>query len=364
MAGNIFGTIFKIVSFGESHGKCVGCVIDGCPAGLKILKEDIQIELDKRKPGKGKYSTTRKEKDEVEILSGIFNGYTTGAPICMLVWNKDVDSSKYEKLKDIPRPGHADYTARIKYGGYNDYRGGGRFSGRITISIVLAGAIAKKILKEKLNIEIFSYTKSIGSISSDFTPKKIDGLERDEATGCIDSEVLEAIHEELKSVKNSRDSLGGTIETVVKNIPVGLGDPFFDTIEGDISKIMFAIPAIKGFDFGSGFSGSKLKGSENNDPYIIKNDKIMTKTNNSGGVLGGITSGMPLIFRVAVKPTPSISKTQKSVDLSEFKEVELKIEGRHDSLIVPRAIPVIENAIAIVLLDHLLRAHKIQNILG
>jgi chorismate synthase len=363
MTGNIFGTIFKIVSFGESHGRCVGVVIDGCPAGLKIKRADIQKELDKRRPGKGNYSTTRKETDQVEILSGVFNNFTTGAPICLLVWNRDVDSSQYEKLKDVPRPGHADYTARTKYGGYNDYRGGGRFSGRITISLVLAGAIAKKILNKHLNIEILSYTKSIGTISSEFIPEDLRNIKRDEATGCIDTKIIDAIKTQVEEIRKLGDSLGGIIETIVKNIPVGLGEPFFDTMEGDISKIMFSIPAIKAIEFGSGFEGSKLRGSENNDPYGIQNNTIITKTNNSGGILGGITDGMPIDFRVAIKPTPSISKTQKSVDLSKSKEVNLKIEGRHDTLIVPRAIPVIENTIAIVLLDHLLRANKIPKVL-
>ena len=362
--GNMFGTVFKIVSFGESHGKCVGCVIDGCPAGLKISNNDIQVELNRRKPGKGSFSTTRDEQDKCEILSGVFNGYTTGAPVCLLVWNKDADSSPYEKFKNIPRPGHADYTAHEKFGGFNDYRGGGRFSGRITISIVLAGAIAKKILKEKLKIEIFSYSKSIGKIVSNLpTPIDFEKLNRDPKTGCIDSKIVDKVNEEVQNAKNTGDSIGGVIECIVKNVPVGLGDPLFDTMEGDISKMMYSIPAIKGVEFGSGFKGSTLKGSENNDSYIIINNQIQTKTNNSGGIIGGITNGMPIIFRVAVKPTPSISKPQKSVDLKEFKLVDLKIKGRHDSLIVPRAIPVIECAIAIVLLDHAIRSNLISKIL-
>ncbi|MHA1271710.1 MAG: chorismate synthase [Candidatus Helarchaeota archaeon] len=362
--GNIYGTIFKVVSFGESHGKCVGCVIDGCPAGLKISIEDIQKELDKRRPGKGGYSTTRNEKDKCEILSGIFNGYTTGAPICILVQNKDVDSSSYEAMKNTPRPGHADYTAYKKYSGFNDYRGGGRFSGRITISLVLAGAIAKKLLKEQLNIEIFSYTRAIGGITSSLNIESDNlNFDRDPLTGCIDKSILPKINELLQKVSDEGDSLGGVIECVVKNVPVGLGEPFFDTLEGDLSKMMYAIPAIKGVEFGSGFKGSTLKGSINNDEYIIKNGQIFTKTNNSGGIIGGISTGMPIIFRIAVKPTASIKKSQKTINLKTLKPVDLEIKGRHDILIVPRAIPVVECATAIILIDHALRSNHIPNVL-
>ncbi|MHA1249547.1 MAG: chorismate synthase [Candidatus Helarchaeota archaeon] len=363
-AGNIFGTAYKVVSFGESHGKCVGCVIDGCPAGLKISEEFIQNELNRRMPGKGDFSTTRSEKDKFEILSGVFNGMTTGAPICLLVWNRDVDSSSYEKMRFIPRPGHADFTAHKKYSGYNDYRGGGRFSGRITISIVLAGAIAKIILKEKLGIEIFAYTKTIDGIESNIPiPNDFNNIKRDPATGCIDPELTAKAHKILEDLKKDGDSTGGIVECIAKNVPTGLGEPFFDTIEGDVSKIMFAIPAIKGVEFGSGFKGSSMRGSENNDQFIVKENKILTETNNAGGILGGISTGMPIVLRVAVKPTPSIRKTQKSVDIKKMEPIEIQVKGRHDVLIVPRAIPVVECALAIVLLDHALRSNIIQNVL-
>ncbi len=339
MNGNSFGRVFRITSFGESHGKCVGVVVDGCLAGLKISEKEIQEELDRRRPGQSEITTSRVEKDKVEILSGIFNGKTTGAPICMLIWNKDVRSEEYEKIKDKLRPSHADFTAWVKYGGFNDYRGGGRFSGRITAGFVMAGAIAKKLLKRK-KIEVSTKIAEVGGITE-----------------------KEKWMEKIQEAKKEKDSIGVIIEATALNVPPGIGEPVFDTLEGDLAKAIFSIPGVKGIEFGSGFQGAKLKGSENNDEFVIKDGKIVTKTNNAGGILGGISTGMPIKLRVAIKPTSSIGKVQKTVNIREMKETELKIVGRHDPCIVPRAVPIIESMMAIVLVDHLLRANLIPSVL-
>jgi chorismate synthase len=360
---NTFGQIFKITSFGESHGECVGVIVDGCPAGLELKKEDIQKELDKRKPAQSKIVSQRKEKDEVVILSGVFKGFTTGAPICLLVWNKNVDSRPYEKIKDLLRPGHADFTAFEKYGGFNDWRGGGRFSGRITAGFVMAGAIAKKILSY-LKVEILAHTVQIGKIKVEKV--SLDQIRKNvykNPVRCANLKIAKKMMREIEKVKKEGDSLGGVIEAIALNVPVGLGEPVFDTLEGEISKAMFAIPAIKAIEFGAGFSITKLKGSQSNDQFIIKKGKIQTKTNNCGGILGGISNGMPIVFRVAVKPTPSISKPQKTVNIKKMKPQILKIEGKHDPCIVPRAVPVVENMLAVVLCDFTLRANLIPKII-
>jgi chorismate synthase len=360
---NSFGKIFCITGFGESHGRCIGVVVDGCPAGLQIDVKIIQEEVNKRKPGQSKISTTREEADKIALLSGVFKGYTTGAPICMLIWNKDVDSSKYEELKHKPRPSHADYTAYMRYGGFNDYRGGGRFSGRITASYVMAGAIAKQILKTR-DIKVVSFTRAIGNIKMHDT--NLDNiLQKTESNivRCPDPIIAKKMIENIVKVKKEGDSLGGIVECLVLNIPAGLGQPIFDTLEGDISKALFSIPAIKAIEFGEGIKATKRRGSENNDFFYLKNGKIVTETNNSGGINGGISNGMPIICRIFVKPTPSISKPQKTVDLMLTKETEIQIEGRHDPCIVPRIVPVAESMISIVLVDHLIRAGIIPQVL-
>jgi len=352
MPGNILGENFKIVSFGESHGKCVGVIIEGCPAGLRVDLKKIQKEVDKRKPGQSVLTTQRKEKDKVEILSGIFNGITTGAPICLIVFNKDVDSSKYEIIKETPRPGHSDLTAFFKYKGFNDWRGGGRFSGRITLSYVMAGAIAKEILK-KIKIEILAYTIQIGRIKAGkiINYKDIKANKEKTLVKCPDLKSAKRMENLILRMKKQGDSVGGIIECLVLNAPIGLGEPVFNSLESELSKAIFSIPAIKGIEFGAGFNAVKLKGSENNDQFFSRNGKIFTKTNNSGGILGGISNGMPIVFRVAVKPTPSIAKSQKTINLKTKKETFLRIEGRHDPCIVPRAVPVVESLSAIVLAD-------------
>ncbi|UCB42377.1 MAG: chorismate synthase [Dehalococcoidales bacterium] len=361
--GNSLGKLFTTTSFGESHGRCVGVVVDGCPAGLPLADEDIQREVDKRRPGTGASSTSRSEEDRVEILSGVYNGHTTGAPICMLVWNQDVDSSQYLKNQFLPRPGHADFTAFTKYGGFNDFRGGGRFSGRITAGFVMAGAIARKLLGLK-RIEVLAYTVEIGGIKAQ--PKQTDEIRENiegNALRCADPAAAEKMLEAIERARTEGDSLGGIIETVAFNIPAGLGEPVYDTLEGDLAKALFAIPAVKGVEFGSGFSVATKRGSENNDSFTIKNGDIVTLTNNTGGILGGISNGMPVVVRVAVKPTPSISKDQSTVDMDKMESATLSIEGRHDACIVPRAVPVVTAMMATTLCDFAIRAGIIPEVL-
>ena len=361
--GNSLGKQFTVTSFGESHGRCVGVIIDGCPAALPITEEDIQREVDKRKPGIDAVATTRAEADKVEILSGIFNGVTTGAPICLLIWNKDIDSSEYEKMRFLPRPGHADYTAFMKYGGFNDFRGGGRFSGRITATFVMAGAIAKKLLN-RLGIEVLAHTIQIGEIKAD--SKGVDEIKKNvdqNPLKCADPKAAEEMSRAIEKVKEDADSIGGIIEGIALNVPVGWGEPVFDTLDGDLAKALFAIPAVKGIEFGSGFSAARKRGSENNDPFTISNGKIETVTNNAGGILGGISNGMPLVVRVAVKPTSSIARTQETVDIKSMESVSLAVKGRHDVCIAPRAVVVVESMMAVTLCDFAMRARLIPEVI-
>ena len=360
---NSLGRLFTITSFGESHGRCVGIIIDGCPAGLLISDADIQREVNKRKPGASMAATTRVEEDKVEILSGIFNGRTTGTPICLLIWNKDVDSNEYEKIKFLPRPSHADYTAFMKYGGFNDFRGGGRFSGRITAAFVMAGAVAKKLLS-LLGVEVIAHTIEIGGIKA--KPIGLDEIRENVAQNplkCADLEAAEAMSRLIETVKAKGDSVGGIIEGIAVNVPVGLGEPVFDTLDGDLAKALFAIPAIKGVEFGSGFSVVEKRGSENNDPFTIRDGKIVTVTNNAGGVLGGISNGMPLVVRVAVKPTASITKSQDTVDMRSMENTTLSVKGRHDVCIVPRAVAVVEAMMAVTLCDFVMRAGLLPRVI-
>lgn len=364
MSANSIGKSFVVTCFGESHGKCVGVVVDGCPAGLPLSERDIQIELDKRIPPKAEIVSGRIEKDIVQILSGVFEGLTTGAPICALVENKEVISSDYDIIRDVPRPGHADYVARIKYGGFNDYRGGGRFSGRITVSFVIAGAIAKKLLSI-FGVEVMAYTAAIGHVKLRERPS-VDEIRKNTYTNavrCPDLESAKAMEEAILKAKSEGDSLGGIVECIALNVPAGVGEPLFDALDADIAKILFTVPAVKGVEFGVGFKVAELKGSENNDAYAIREGKVVTLTNNAGGVLGGLSNGMPILVRAAIKPTPSISKEQKTVNLSKMEETTIQIRGRHDPCIIPKAVPVIESALAIVLADHMLRAGMIPKVL-
>jgi chorismate synthase len=360
---NSLGSFFSITVFGESHGRCIGVVVDGCPAGLLLAETDIQKDLDKRRAGNTLASTTRKEEDRLEILSGVFNGCTTGAPVCLLIWNKEADDSDYKKIKSRLRPGHADFTARIKYGGFNDWRGGGIFSGRLTAAFVMAGAIARKLLGT-IGIEVIAHTVAIGGITA--KPLKIEEIQKKALKSslfCADAQASKKMIALIDEVKSEGDSLGGIVEGIALNVPAGLGEPLFDNLDGDLAKALFAIPAVKGVEFGSGFAAAGEKGSENNDSFTIKNGKVVTKTNNAGGILGGISNGMPLVVRVAVKPTASIAKEQPTVDIDAMKETTVKVGGRHDVCIVPRAVPVVEAMMALTLCDFALKAGLIPRIL-
>ncbi|RLG11427.1 chorismate synthase [Candidatus Pacearchaeota archaeon] len=346
MSGNTFGRLFRVTTFGESHGKALGAIIDGCPPGLTLNEEYIQKELDKRRPGKGLGSSPRKEKDQVQILSGVFEGVTLGTPIALLIYNVDVKSSAYEKLKNVFRPGHGDFTYFMKYGGYRDWRGGGRSSGRETVARVAAGAVAKRILEE-YGIEVFAYTIALGGIEA--KERNLDVIFQNHLF-CPDMEAYQKMCERIKEVKKEGDSLGGIVEVLVKGMPIGLGEPVFDKLEADLAKAILSIGATKGFEIGSGFKAGYLKGSENNDQITSQG----FLSNNAGGVLAGISSGQDLIMRVAVKPIPSIEKVQKTINENK-EEVEISIKGRHDISAIPRIVPVIEAMVRIVLVDHLLR---------
>jgi chorismate synthase len=360
---NSLGRSFMITSFGESHGKYVGIVIDGCPAGLPITTEEIQKEIDKRKPVTGTFATIRVEEDKVEILSGVFKQHTTGAPVCLMVRNNDTDPHAYETIESLLRPGHADYTAYMKYGGFNDFRGSGRFSGRLTVGLVMAGAIARKLL-DSIGINIVAHTRAINGIQSkqdDITQIR-ENVENN-PLHCADLKAAKRMLKVIEQAGLEGDSVGGIVESIATGVPTGLGEPLFDTLEGDLAKAFLSIPAVKGVEFGAGFSVANMKGSENNDPFIIKDEKIQTLTNNAGGILGGISTGMPLIVRIAVKPTPSIKKNQETIDIKHLQPAQLEIKGRHDTCIVPRVIPVVEAMTAVVLCDFALQAGLIPRVI-
>ncbi len=351
MTGNTFGRVFRVTTWGESHGKAVGCVVDGCPAGMELDVSDIQKELDRRKPGK-RLTSPRKESDIVEILSGVFEGYTLGTPISMLVYNKDVDSKPYERIKNLFRPGHADYTYYAKFG-IRDWRGGGRSSARETVGRVAGGAIAKKILS-KFGIEIIGYTIEIAGIRANLSEMDIEErkkrAEKSEIS-CPDYEVEREMIREIENAKREGDSVGGIIEIVVTNVPPGVGEPVFMKLDAYLSYALMSIPAVKGVEIGAGFSSARMKGSEMNDQMSIVNGRVVFLSNNSGGVLGGISNGNDIIVRIAIKPTSSIAKQQKTVNIERFTEEEIVVKGRHDPCIVPRAIPVAEAMTAIAIVD-------------
>lgn len=350
-----FGEKFRITVFGQSHSEAIGVVIDGIPAGIKLDTEKIGRFMARRAPGKNAYSTKRKEADIPEIISGVVDGITCGAPLCAVIKNNDQHSKDYSKLKKLPRPSHSDYAAYIKHNGFNDIRGGGNFSGRMTAPVCFAGAIAMQILEEK-GISVGAHIEKIAGVSdSRFDPVNVNSdvlsTVASKEFPLIDDTAKDEMLSKIEAARLDGDSVGGVIECAVTGIPAGIGEPMFEGIENAISQAVFSVPAIKGIEFGNGFGCADLRGSENNDEFIIKDRKITTKTNNHGGILGGITSSMPVIFRVAVKPTPSISKPQMTVNLETGKEEELVIEGRHDPCIVPRAVPCIEAVTAIALIN-------------
>ncbi len=351
---NTFGQIFKITTWGESHGTAVGVTIDGCPPGIEITENEIQFELNRRRPGQSEITTQRKESDIAEILSGVFEGKSLGSPIHISVTNQDAKSKDYEPLKNIYRPSHADYTYDAKYG-IRNWKGGGRASARETIGRVAAGAIAKKILKMKYDLEIIGYVKSIKDITAKVNTDTVtlNDVEKN-IVRCPDNKTATTMINKIKEVRKQGDSLGGTVELVCRNVPVGLGSPVFDKLEADLAKALLSLPACKGFEVGSGFNGTKLMGSEHNDEFYMNNDVVRTKTNNSGGIQGGITNGENIILRAAFKPTGTIIKSQQTVT-NDGQEIEFKGRGRHDPCVLPRAVPIVESMVAIVLLDHALR---------
>ncbi|MDO4541232.1 MAG: chorismate synthase [Bacillota bacterium] len=353
-----FGKNIKCTIFGQSHSPAIGVVIEGLPPGTEIKPERIREFMARRAPGNAPWVTPRKETDAPEIVSGVFNDKTCGVPLCALIHNTDHRSGDYDKIKDIPRPGHADFSGHIKYRGFEDHRGGGHFSGRLTAPLCFAGAITKDILAEK-GIFIGAHIAAIGGIEDKpFDPVNITKEEL-EMPGKMDFPVQnykigDTMTAKIMLAKEKGDSLGGLIEGCAIGLPPGLGEPIFDGLENDLAKAAFGIPAVKGVEFGNGFAAAEKKGSENNDDFIIDNGTIKTATNNHGGILGGITTGMPLIMRIAIKPTPSISQKQRSVDIRNHEETELTIDGRHDPCIVPRAVPVLESIMAITILDHII----------
>lgn len=332
------GNKLKITVFGQSHGKAIGITISGLPAGIKIDMDKLMSFMERRKPGNSKISTSRKENDEPEFLSGLVGNVTCGAPLTAVIYNKDMRSGDYKLFENAPRPGHGDFTSFVKYSGFNDSRGGGHLSGRLTAPMVIAGGICKQIL-EKSDIRIVSRVKTIGGI---------------ENTSFDEGGISEELKDLILVTKENGDSLGGVVSTTISGVPAGVGEPIFDGIENRIAAGIFGIPGIKAIEFGSGFHGATIKGSENNDQFKIVNNKIVTETNNCGGILGGISTGMNITFNVAVKPTPTIGRFQKTVDLKSMEQVEIYGKGRHDPCIVPRILPVVEAISAVVIYDILL----------
>lgn len=358
---NTLGKQFTVTSFGESHGHLVGVVVDGCPAGLTLTENDIQPELIRRKSGQ-LASTTRLEDDRARILSGTHNGYTTGAPLTMVVWNQDIDSSPYGQTLKIPRPGHADYSAYVKYGGFADHRGGGRFSGRITAGFVMAGAVAKKLLSLP-GMEIVAHTAELGGIESRATSMDEIRASRKNEFCCADVQALPKMLEAIHEAKQTGDSLGGIIEAIATGVPAGLGEPVFDNLDGDIARALFSIPAVKAVEFGAGFNAARLKGSQNNDPLLPVQGMVRCSSNNAGGIIGGISNGMPITVRAAIKPTPSIGIIQDSAELGSLRPAKLEVKGRHDTCIVPRAVVVVEAMVAITIADFAIRANLIPGVI-
>ena len=349
--GNTFGKIFQISTWGESHGPAVGVTIDGCPAGVPIDEEAIQVELDRRRPGQSDITTPRSEADRLEVLSGVFEGSSTGAPILLMVRNKDARPQAYDHLKDVYRPSHADYTYQAKYG-HRDHRGGGRSSARETIGRVAAGAIARRILADSAGVELVAYVRRIHDIEAAIDAASVTrAAVESNAVRCPDSAAAEKMIERIKQLRKEGDSAGGLVELVARGLPVGLGEPVFDRLEADLAKAMLSLPATKGFEVGSGFDGTRLTGSTHNAAFYKDGDEVRTRSNNSGGVQGGISNGEDLVCRIAFKPTATINKEQETVSTSG-EETVLKARGRHDPCVLPRAVPIVEAMAALVLVDH------------
>lgn len=357
---SIWGKLFQIATWGESHGKAVGVTIDGCPAGLPFSLESIQAELARRKPGQSKITTQRQESDQVEVLSGVFENKTTGTPISLLVWNEDQKSKDYENIKDAYRPSHADFTYDAKYG-HRDYRGGGRSSARETIGRVAAGTLAKQILQNQ-GISILAWVQQISTIKTEVNPLHVSFEDvESNIVRCPDPEAASKMEEAILKVRKEGDSLGGIIQLRVLGLPAGLGEPIFDRVEAELAKAMLSIPATKGFEIGSGFSGSELRGSQHNDLFDVEENKIVTSTNHSGGVQGGITNGMPLLARIAFKPTATVLIPQNTLN-NNLESTLLQVKGRHDPCVVPRAVVIVEAMAALTLVNFLMEHQARKNL--
>ncbi len=351
---NVFGTRYRTTIFGTSHGPFVGCTIEGLRSGMRIDEAVVQGQLDRRRPGQSLVTTQRKEADRVEFSEGISDGLATGEPIVALIRNEDVQSKSYANVARVPRPGHGDFAAAMKYGGKSDLRGGGQLSGRMTAPLVVSGAIARQVLEPK-GVRFYAHAAQIGRVTAQpVTPQQIAANVELSAVRCADLEAADRMIEEIEAARKDRDSVGGVIEAVVTGLPPGVGEPFFESVESALAHLLFSIPAVKGVDFGAGFRSASMRGSEHNDPFTVEAGRVATETNHAGGILGGITNGMPITFRVAVKPTASIAKPQRSVDLGTMRPTEIVVTGRHDPCIVPRAVPVVENAAAMAILDLML----------
>lgn len=354
MSGSTFGTLFRISTWGESHGAAVGCVVDGCPPGIVLDESVIQVELDRRRPGQSRLTTPRQEADRVEILSGVFEGQTTGTPIGMLVRNEDARSKDYSELKDLYRPSHADYTYEAKYG-LRDYRGGGRASFREAIGRVAGGAVARAFLLQRQSIEIVGYVAQVASIQSQVDPDRVTReMVEESIVRCPDSAASSTMAEAIDDARRHCDSLGGVVEVVARGVPAGLGEPVFDKLTAEFARALMSLPAARGFEVGSGFGSVLMKGSEHNDPFVMKAGRVGTETNRSGGIQGGISNGENIVLRVAFKPTATINQGQLTVT-TEGEAVSLSAKGRHDPCVLPRAVAAVEAMVALVLADQLMR---------
>ena len=346
---------YRTTVFGTSHGPFVGCAIEGLRAGTPIDARAVQIQLDRRRPGQSRVTTQRTEEDRVELAEGLRDGVATGEPIVALIRNQDVQSKAYADVARVPRPGHGDFTARMKYGGKSDLRGGGQLSGRMTAPLVVSGAIAREALGPK-GVRFYAHAAQIGSVVARVVgPREVEANVERTPVRCADLEAADRMVAEIEAARKDRDSVGGIVEGFVTGLPVGVGEPFFESVEAVLAHLFFSIPAVKGVDFGAGFRAASMRGSEHNDPFVVEGGRVATATNRAGGILGGISTGMPVTFRVVVKPTASIAKPQRSVDLETMSATEVVVTGRHDPCIVPRAVPVIENVAAMGVLDLMLQ---------
>lgn len=348
---NTFGTRYRTTLFGTSHGPFVGCTIEGLSAGTKIDESFVQAQLDRRRPGQSLLVSQRNEEDRVELSGGLREGIATGEPIVAIIRNEDVRSESYKDVGRVPRPGHGDFAAIRKYGGKSDLRGGGQLSGRMTAPLVVSGAIARQGLAAR-GIRFYAHASQIGTvISRPVTLGEIEANVERTPVRCADLDAADRMIGEIEAARRDRDSVGGIIDGIVTGLPAGVGEPFFESVESNLAHLLFSIPGVKGVEFGAGFRAARMRGSEHNDPFIIEKGQVGTATNHAGGILGGISTGMPITFRVAVKPTPSIPRAQRSVDLETMEPTEIVVKGRHDPCIVPRAVPVVENVAAMSILD-------------